>query len=136
MFDQRTAQLAGASVPQGQDGRERAVVALLIKYYSDDLFKAALQVWTAAAADVKLRQQILPLEREFARRAHELAVELLHADDSEPRTHTMIQATLDLARGLGLASVLTDDSARRAHVVAVWADQLVGLATTPSIDQR
>jgi hypothetical protein len=31
---------------------------------------------------------------------------------------------LDLARGLGLADVLTDDSRRRSEVVRTWAAQL------------
>jgi len=39
-------------------------------------------------------------------------------------THRLVQATLDLARGLGLADVLTDDSRRRTEVVKQWAAQL------------
>jgi hypothetical protein len=35
-----------------------------------------------------------------------------------------VQATLDFARGLGLADTLSDDSARREQVVAAWAEQL------------
>ena len=35
-----------------------------------------------------------------------------------------VQLTLDLMRGLGVASLLTDDSARRARLLAEWARQL------------
>jgi hypothetical protein len=35
-----------------------------------------------------------------------------------------VQATLDLARGLGLADTLADDSRRRERVVAHWAGLL------------
>ncbi len=54
-----------------------------------------------------------------------MAVESLGVDDSDPVTHRLVQATLDLARGLGgLADVLTDDSRRRTEVVKQWAAQL------------
>ena len=56
--------------------------------------------------------------------AHRTAVDHLGADDSDPRTHRLVQATLDLARGLGLADVLSDDSRRRAEIVKVWASVL------------
>ena len=35
-----------------------------------------------------------------------------------------MQATLDLVRGLGLASTITDDTARRARILDAWADVL------------
>ena len=35
-----------------------------------------------------------------------------------------IQATLDLARGLGLATLLSDDHRRRAGIVAYWVTTL------------
>lgn len=104
----------------GADRQQRAV-SILVEYYADDFFKAALQVWTAAAADPALRDRLVPLERRLGRGTHQLAVRLLNADDSDPRTHRLIQATLDLARGLGLADVLTDDSKRRKQITAEWA---------------
>ncbi|MFC6715282.1 TetR/AcrR family transcriptional regulator [Branchiibius cervicis] len=104
---------------QGPD-RQRRAVSVLIEYYADDFFKAALQVWTAAAADDALRDRLVPLERRLGRGTHEMAVRLLDADDSDPATHRLIQATLDLARGLGLADVLTDDSRRRRQIAAEW----------------
>jgi len=84
-----------------------------------------LQVWTAAAADQELRRRIVPLEERFGRVAHRVAVRQLGVeDDADPVVHRMVQATLDLGRGLGLADVLTDDSRRRAEIVRNWATQL------------
>jgi hypothetical protein len=33
----------------------------------------------------------------------------------------LVQATLDLVRGLGLAATLTDDTARRNRILDQWA---------------
>lgn len=125
MFDTRMEQAKreADALPHGV-GRTEAVVSRLVEYYTGPLFKAALQVWTAAAADPEMRARVLPLEEKFGRVAHRTAVEHLGADDRDPQTHRLVQATLDLARGLGLADVLSDDSKRRAEVVKVWAAQL------------
>ena len=125
MFDERTenARREMESLPRSKD-RTEIIVTRLVEYYTGPLFKAALQVWTAAAADPTLRDRILPLEESFGRRAHRMAVENLDVDDDDPVAHRLVQATLDLARGLGLADVLTDDAKRRAEVVKAWAAQL------------
>ncbi|MEO6702090.1 MAG: hypothetical protein ABI140_16115, partial [Jatrophihabitantaceae bacterium] len=68
-----------------------------------------------------LRAQIVPLEAELGRRAHVLAVQLLSADESIPGVRESVQATLDLARGLGLADLLHDDSRRRRRVIRQWS---------------
>ena len=125
MFDARMAQskaeaAAVTGVAQGV-GRTEAVVAQLVESYTTPLFKAALQVWTHAAADPVLRERIVPLEAHFGRVSHRLAVEALGVDDSDPVAHHLVQATLDMARGLGLADVLTDDSVRRKQIVHQWA---------------
>ena len=49
---------------------------------------------------------------------------MLGADESRPGVREAVQATLDLARGLGLADTLTDDSRRRNRIVAQWAAML------------
>lgn len=134
MFDTRMAQskaeaAAVTEVAQGV-GRTEAVVAQLVESYTTPLFKAALQVWTHAAADPVLRERIVPLEAHFGRISHRLAVEALGVDDSDPVAHHLVQATLDMARGLGLADVLTDDSVRRKQIVHQWAVTLhMGLHT-------
>ncbi len=125
MFDTRMehARAEAVAVPPGP-ARTEAVVERLVEYYTGPLFKAALQVWTAAAADPEMRSRVLPLEEKFGRVAHRTAVAHLGADDSDPQTHRLVQATLDLARGLGLADVLSDDSRRRAEIVRAWAGVL------------
>ena len=125
IFDERKATVEATVMPR-RTGRARvhAVVALMVEVYGGDLFRAALQVWTVAAADPQLRDAVVPMERTFAREVHEMAVRLLEVDDSDPTSRALIQATLDLSRGLALANLLTDDTKRRRHVVATWADQL------------
>ena len=53
-----------------------------------------------------------------------LGAGLLGADESVPGVREAVQATLDLARGLGLADTLTDDSRRRDRIIAQWAVML------------
>ena len=132
MFDSRIAELRAqaSGLPDGP-GRTELVVIRMTDCFTGPLFKASLQVWTAAAADEALKRRIVPLEARFGRVAHQLTIELLGADDSDPVTHRLVQATLDLARGLGLAHVLTDDSARRASIVRQWAATLDAAVARP-----
>jgi len=133
MFEERAALLDALPDPAdpGPD-RVHAVVTGLVDTIGGELFRAALQVWTVAAADPELRAAVVPLERHFARGVHRRAVRLLRVDDADPGVRGLIQATLDLARGLALADVLTDDSRRRARVVRTWSDQLAAaLAARP-----
>ncbi|MBY8863657.1 TetR/AcrR family transcriptional regulator [Nocardia sp. CA2R105] len=128
MFDIRMAQAETEArslrrIAEGV-GRTEAVVGSLVESYTSPLFKAALQVWTHAAADPALRERIVPLEARFGRVSHRMAVGALGVDDSDPVAHHLVQATMDLARGLGLADVLTDDSSRRKEIVAQWAKTL------------
>lgn len=97
------------------------VVTLLGEMYTSPLFRAALQLWVAASSDEQLRAQVLPLEARVGREAHRLTVEALGADESAPGVRETVQATLDLVRGLGLADLLTDDSARRTRLLRQWA---------------
>ena len=113
-----------ARLPAGGEHRTRDVVGLLVRLYTGPLFRAALQVWAAAAASEALRDLVLPLEARLGREAHKAAIELLGADESRPGVHEAVQATLDLARGLGLADTLADDSRRRDRIVAQWATML------------
>lgn len=128
MFDSRTQQAKGeakaVSAPAEGVARTEAVVAGLVESFTGPLFKAALQVWTHAAADPALRERIVPLEAKFGRISHRRAVAALGVDDGDPVAHHLVQATLDMARGLGLADVLTDDSARRKQIVSQWAATL------------
>ncbi|HSR86640.1 MAG TPA: TetR/AcrR family transcriptional regulator [Streptosporangiaceae bacterium] len=111
-------------LPDGGEHRTRDVVRLLIGLYTGPLFRAALQVWAAAATSAELRDLVLPLEARLGREAHKAAIGLLGVNESRPGVHEAVQATLDLARGLGLADTLADDSRRRERIIAQWAAML------------
>jgi AcrR family transcriptional regulator len=126
MADVRLAEILreAARLPAGGAHRTRDVVRLLVGLYTGPLFRAALQVWAAAAVSPQLRELVLLLEARLGREAHKVAIGLLGADESRPGVHEAVQATLDLARGLGLADTLADDSRRRDRVIGQWAAML------------
>lgn len=111
------------SLPPGANKTE-AIVTGIVEYYTGPMFKAALHVWTAAAADPALKQRIVPLEAKFGRVAHVMTAQALGVTKEDRHGHELVQATLDLARGLGLADMLTDDSGRRRQVTKRWARTL------------
>ncbi|MGW0699557.1 TetR/AcrR family transcriptional regulator [Streptomyces sp. NPDC002867] len=98
-----------------------SVVAALVDLYTGPLFRAALQLWVAASNEEQLRPRVTELEARVGRETHRIAVRLLDADESRPGVRETVQGLLDMARGLGLANLLTDDAARRERVVAQWA---------------
>ncbi|MFI6103700.1 TetR/AcrR family transcriptional regulator [Streptomyces sp. NPDC051310] len=98
-----------------------AVVAALVDLYTGPLFRAALHLWVAASDEEQLRPRVTELEARVGRETHRIAVELLGADESRPGVRETVQGLLDMARGLGLANLLTDDRTRRDRVVAQWA---------------
>ncbi|MGW2558304.1 TetR/AcrR family transcriptional regulator [Streptomyces sp. NPDC001514] len=97
-----------------------AVVEALVDLYTGPLFRAALHLWVAASNEEQLRGRVTELEARVGRETHRIAVELLGADESVPGVRETVQGLLDMARGLGLANLLTDDAARRRRVVAQW----------------
>jgi AcrR family transcriptional regulator len=107
--------------------RERVdrVVDLLAASFTGPLFAAALELWVAARTDPALREARVSVEALFGRDVHRLAVTLLGADESRPGVRQTVQATLDLLRGLGVANLLTDDTQRRAAVLAESKHQLI-----------
>ncbi|MCX4779176.1 TetR/AcrR family transcriptional regulator [Streptomyces sp. NBC_01264] len=107
--------------PRGAAAARADVVGALIDLYTGPMFRAALQLWVAASHEEQLRPRVAELEARVGRETHRMAVELLGADESVPGVRETVQGLLDMARGLGLANVLTDDTARRARVVAQWA---------------
>ncbi|MET9070738.1 TetR/AcrR family transcriptional regulator [Streptomyces sp. NPDC004232] len=112
--------------PGGAADDRRAVVAALVGLYTGPLFCAALHLWVAASNEDQLRARVTELEARVGRETHRIAVELLGADERRPGVRETVQGFLDMARGLGLANLLTDDTARRDRVVAQWADLLEG----------
>jgi AcrR family transcriptional regulator len=111
-----------ALFPQGAAaGDRRAVVAALVDLYTGPLFRAALHLWVAACDEDQLRPRVTELEARVGRETHRIAVDLLGADELRPGVRETVQGLLDMARGLGLANLLTDDRPRRERVVAQWA---------------
>lgn len=111
------------ALPSGR-ARTAAVAEMLLDLYTGVKFRAALDLWVAASHDEGLRDVLVPLQARVGREAHRVAVELLGADETRPGAREAVQATLDLARGLGLANLLTDDGPRRAQIVRQWAHML------------
>ncbi|MFF2949915.1 TetR/AcrR family transcriptional regulator [Kitasatospora sp. NPDC057965] len=112
------------ALPAAGPARTEAVVDMIVRLYTGPLFRAALHLWVAAATEEPLRERIIGLEGHLGREAHRAAVEFLGADETHPGVRETVQATLDMARGLGLANLLTDDSARRSGVIRQWAGLL------------
>ncbi|MEU5028787.1 TetR/AcrR family transcriptional regulator [Streptomyces milbemycinicus] len=128
---ERSAALRALHVRERQE-RERAererggaevvgLVGVLVDLYTGPLFRAALQLWVVASYEEQLGARVAALEARIGRETHRMAVELLGADESVPGVRESVQGFLDMARGLGLANLLTDDRARRDRVVAQWA---------------
>lgn len=106
------------------EGRTRAALEILAAQYTAPVFFAALELWVAARTDEELRRSVGPLERRVGRDTHAYAVELLGVDEARGANRQLVQATLDLLRGLGLAASLSDDAKRRSAVLDSWADVL------------
>ncbi|WP_336622415.1 TetR/AcrR family transcriptional regulator [Nocardioides oceani] len=128
---------AAAALPSGRR-RTRAVLRMLGDHFASPLFVAALELWVAARTDAALLEAVAPLEQRIGRETHRMTIELLGADESQPGVRELVQATLDLVRGLGLADTITDDTRRRGRILDQWADTLdAALArgtTTPGGD--
>jgi AcrR family transcriptional regulator len=109
-----------ATLPSGAR-RTRAVLDLLAEHFTSPLFTAALELWVAARTDPQLHDAVAPLEQRIGREVHRQTVELLGVDESRRGTRELVQATLDLVRGLGLADTITDDTRRRKRILDRWA---------------
>jgi AcrR family transcriptional regulator len=105
-------------------GRIDRTVELFASSFTGPLFRAAMELWVAARTDPELRQALLPLESRLGRDMYRLAIELLGADEHKPGVRVAVQATLDLLRGLGVATMLGDDRARRESILTAWKQQL------------
>jgi AcrR family transcriptional regulator len=117
-----------AALPTDRD-RTYRVLELLADFSTGPLYVAALEVWVAARTDEVLRAALVPIEARLGRELHRVTIELLGADESVPGVRETVQATLDLVRGLGVANLLTDDSARRKRLLRVWAETLDDVLT-------
>ena len=128
LAERRSAELRAEAAALPPDGdRLEATIDLLASLFTGPLFAAAIEVWVAARTDAALRSALVPVEARFGREVHRLTVELLGAHESRPGVREAVQTTLDLMRGLGVASLLTDDSARRTRLLADWTAHLRGV---------
>jgi AcrR family transcriptional regulator len=128
LVERRAAEIraeAAALRDRSPGDRVGGVVDLLAAAFTGPLFQAALELWVAARTDAELRAAVVPLESRIGRDLYRLAVDLLGADDSLPGVRPAVQATLDLLRGLGVASLLGDDVARRQALLRDWTEQLI-----------
>lgn len=102
-------------------GRTRAALDVLSDLFLGPVFFAALELWVAARTDVELLAAVAPLERRLGRETHRYALEILAVDETLGDNRALVQATLDLLRGLGLAASLSDDTVRRERLLGAWA---------------
>ena len=114
---------AAGQLPRGRR-RTRAVLEMFAEHFTSPVFVAALELWVAARTDAALHAAVVPLEQRVGREAHAIAVEALGVDESRPGVRELVQASLDLVRGLGLANTISDDAARRGRILATWAHTL------------
>lgn len=120
----RGSELAAAAERLPEQRTTRAVLDLLAAHFTSRVFTAALELWVAARTDPALMEAVAPLEQKVGREVHRLTVELLDVDESQPGARELVQATLDLVRGLGLATTITDDARRRGRILDRWAQTL------------
>ncbi len=104
--------------------RTRAVLQVLGDHFTSPVFTAALELWVAARTDPDLLAEVAPLELKVGRETHRMTLDLLGADESQPGVRELVQATLDLVRGLGLANTISDDRRRRTRILDQWATTL------------
>jgi AcrR family transcriptional regulator len=120
LADLRGQELVAASTTVAP-GDRKAVLHMLAEHVTSPVFDAALELWVAARTDPELLAVVAPLERRIGRQVHATAVAALRVDEAVPGTRELVQATLDLIRGLGLANALSDDAARRNRILDRWA---------------
>lgn len=124
LSERRRDVMAASAADLPEEGRTRAILDVLAQQFVSPVFYAALELWVAARSDADLRKAVAPLERRVGRETHAFALQLLGVDESVGNNRALVQGTLDLVRGLGLASALSDDSRRRNAVLDAWADVL------------
>ena len=122
----RGAELAAAAASVPPAHRTRDVLRMLGDHFASPVFVAALELWVAARTDPALHAAVAPLEQRVGRETHRMTVELLGVDETRPGVRELVQATLDLVRGLGLAATVSDDTRRRNRILDQWAHTLDG----------
>ncbi|STB95194.1 TetR/AcrR family transcriptional regulator [Corynebacterium amycolatum] len=107
-----------AALDVGENGAPvEEVIRLVIDFFTGELFHAATHVWSAAASEPNLAKIILPAESRLNREIYELTAEALKADLSDKPTRRFLTMLFDVARGLGLSSVLVDATEQKERAV-------------------
>jgi len=127
-------QAAADGLPTGRR-RTRAALDMLADHFTSPVFTAALELWVAARTDPSLHDAVAPFERRLGREIHHRTVDLLGVDESRPGSRELVQATLDLVRGLGLANTISDDAVRRKRILDQWA-RLLDQQLDENLDQQ
>ena len=134
MTEVRLAEIrAQATALHNRPERTEAIVSMLADVYTGPLFRAALHLWVAASTEEALRKQIVRLETHVGRQAHRALLEVLEVSERTPGVRETVQGVLDMARGLGLADLLTDDSGRRRGIVREWSRILEQALRDPDV---
>lgn len=125
LAQRRTAELRAEAeaLPTGPHRLDRLIDTLAASF-TGPLFVAELELWIAARTDPELRGVLVPAAERVAREMHRLTIDLLGADERRAGVSEAVQATLELLRGLGVANLLSDDSARRHALLNAWKRQL------------
>lgn len=124
-YEDVTQELRSTVAELGADARTSDVTSLVVESFSTDTFHAALHVWSAAAGpEGDLRDLIIAADSRYAREVYQLMALALDADLSDQHTRRLLRTTIDLARGLGLGSVLVDNTEHRRTVTNTWATVL------------
>lgn len=124
LTERRRDELAAAAEELPEQGRTRAVLDVLAAQFVSPVFFAALELWVAARSDAELLEAVGPLERRLGRETHVHALGLFEVEEAKGDNRALVQATLDLLRGLGLAASLSDDTRRRGAILDAWATTL------------
>ncbi|WP_375492815.1 TetR/AcrR family transcriptional regulator [uncultured Jatrophihabitans sp.] len=127
---EHAAQMRREVAARGPYTDTETIVGLVFDLFTGANFRAALMLWVAAASEPQLREQVVALEARLGRDTHRMVVSLLGVDEHVAGVRETVQAVLDLARGLGLANLLTDDSARRRGITRQFAAMLDAAITS------
>jgi AcrR family transcriptional regulator len=120
----------GQDLPAGA-GRAAAALDLLWDSFSGDLFKATLELWTAARTDPSLRAHVDKAERRIGRGQIELFGELFGPDSTgRPDFEERVQFAVGAMRGLAVLDSFHTDSQARARQWAFHRSQLVQMFTS------
>jgi AcrR family transcriptional regulator len=132
LAQRRGAELArrGQDLPTGP-GRVAAALDLLWGSFSGELFKATLELWTAARTDPGLRARVDDVERRIGRGQIELFGELLGPDITRhPDFEERVQFAVGAMRGLAVLDSFHSDPQARARQWEFNRTQLVEMFTS------